>query len=217
MPGQVREAGAGEQKGQPSQSAVPRQPVASSQIEALLSRMQRGDREAAAEFITRYGARVRRRVRGKLPPSMRRLFDSQEILSTVGRRLDRYVRSGKLDLLAEGQLWALVFRLADNAVIEKARLFRRLDRIEGEDGPFARILLDRLHRAERAAGAELEIDAALHELASETDREILSQWLLGRSHAETAMRLGCAPTAVRKRWQRIKHRLREHLRPEVAT
>ena len=95
-------------------------------VQLLLDRMRSGDRVAAAVFITRYGSRIRRRIHGKLSPAMRRIFDSQDILSTLGRRLDQYVRFGRLAAASEDELWALVFRMAENAVIDKARVFRRL-------------------------------------------------------------------------------------------
>ena len=66
-------------------------PIPQENVESLLRRMRNGDREAAAQFITRYEDRIRRRIRGKLNPSVRRLFDSQDIFSTIGRRLDQYV------------------------------------------------------------------------------------------------------------------------------
>src|SRR5262245_43990251 len=73
-------------------------------VPELLARMRAGDRQAAAVFITRYESKIRRRVRGKLSLSMRRIFDSQDIVSTLGRRLDLYVRSGKLEAQSEQQL-----------------------------------------------------------------------------------------------------------------
>ncbi len=35
---------------------------------------------------------------------MRRLFDSQDILSTVSRRLDQYVQAGKVQAASMGQV-----------------------------------------------------------------------------------------------------------------
>ncbi|MFM9994440.1 MAG: hypothetical protein ACKVU4_01420, partial [Phycisphaerales bacterium] len=64
--------------------------------EALLQRMRRGDRAAAGEFVNRYGSRLLRRIRSKLSQPMRRVFDSVDILSTLARRLDRFVSSGQL-------------------------------------------------------------------------------------------------------------------------
>ena len=62
-----------------------------------LDRMRRGDRVAAAVFITRYSSRIHRRISGKLSPGMRRVFDTQEIFSTFGRRLDQLVRRSVLE------------------------------------------------------------------------------------------------------------------------
>lgn len=181
-------------------------------VDEIISRMRHGDREAAAVFITRYGSRVRRRIRGKLGPTMRRVFDSQEILSTVGRRLDLYVRSGRLQAVGEGQLWSLIFRIADNALIDKVRVFQRLQAVESSDSDFAHELLARLQQAESTEpeGAEFEIERAFCVISDETDREILSLWLLGQPHTLIAKEVGMAATGVRKRWQSIKEQLRRH-------
>lgn len=149
---------------------------------------------------------------------MRRLFDSQEILSTLGRRLDRYVEAGRLEAASEQQLWSLVFRMADNAVIDKARVFRRLERSEREDGPVAQELSRRLHSAERRRpdGFEIEIERAVASLPDPVDRQILYFWLADMPQSEIAEFVDLAPTAVRKRWQKIRGILRERLVAEVA-
>jgi hypothetical protein len=141
---------------------------------------------------------------------MRRLFDSQEIMSTLGRRLDAFVKSGQLRADSLGELWGLVFRIADNSLVEKARVFRSLEAHEGEDSQAARSLLDRLRQAEeRDADAPLiEIDSALRMLDDAVDREILSLWLMGNSHVGIAHSVALTPAAVRKRWQRIRTALR---------
>src|SRR5438046_3107354 len=101
--------------------------MAQQEPEALLTRMRAGDRTAAAEFVSRFAPRIRRRIRGKLNPAMRRLFDSQEIMSTLGRRLDAFIGSRQLNADSMNELWALLFRMADNSLIEKARVFRSLE------------------------------------------------------------------------------------------
>jgi DNA-directed RNA polymerase specialized sigma24 family protein len=177
----------------------------------LLMRMRAGDRDAAAEFLTHFGPRIRRRVRGKLPTAVRRLFDSQEIMSTLGRRLDKVVRSGQIRASSLPELWGLVFRITDHSVIEKARLFRSLETREGEDGPIAHQMLERLKQAEQREedGPLIEVDAALRSLESGVDREILSLWLMGNSQADIAQTVGLAATAVRKRWEKIRGKLRD--------
>ena len=193
--------------------ATPRDAHLPASIDDLVLRMRQGDRHAVAEFVTLYGPFVRRRVRGKLGPTMRRLFDSQEILSTLSRRLDRYVRSGRVEAATEPQLWALVFRMVDAALIDKVRIIRRLRHVEGEDTDFARSFLSRLDEAGRVGddGVELTVDAALNLLPSATDRQILSLWLMGNSHRLIAEYVGLSHEATRKRWQSIRERLRAHL------
>jgi DNA-directed RNA polymerase specialized sigma24 family protein len=185
--------------------------MAHQEPEALLDMMRSGDRTAAAAFLARFAPRIRRRVRGKLSPAMRRLFDSQEIMSTIGRRLDAFIGAGQLDAASLAQLWSLLFRMADNSLIEKARVFRSLQAKEGEDSPFAQSVARRLKDAEQRDpdGPLIEIDRALHCLDDRIDREILSLWLMGSTHNEIGATIGLAPTAVRKRWQGIRGHLRE--------
>lgn len=183
-------------------------------INDLLRRMRGGDRGAAAEFVTRYGSRIRRRIRGKLGPSIRRLFDSLEILSTLGRRLDLYVMSGRLQVHNEAQLWSLVGKMTDRALVDKARVFRRLQVVEREDSQFAHALAARLGMIDRAdpiGGAELEIENCLKALSDAVDRQILSLWLAGESHQTIAEVVSIGTDAVYKRWERIKFQLRERL------
>src|SRR5215468_7302155 len=106
--------------------------------------MRAGDRTAAALFVERFAPQIRRRIRGKLNPAMRRLFDSQEILSTLGRRLDAFIGAGRLSGGSLNQLWSLPFRIADNSLIEKARVFRSREGKEGEDSSLAQRRASRL-------------------------------------------------------------------------
>jgi DNA-directed RNA polymerase specialized sigma24 family protein len=179
--------------------------------QTLLARIRAGDREAAAEFLDRYRERIQRRIRGKLGPAMRRLFDSQEILSTLGRRLDHGVRTGDVRAVSVEQLLSYVFTIADHSLIEKARLFRALEAREGEDGPLAHRMADRLREVERARveGPLIEIDAALRSLHDGEDRQILSMWLMGQRLIDIADDLGIEYAATRKRWEKIRGRLRE--------
>lgn len=178
----------------------------------LLARMRAGDREAASRFVSEFGDVIRRRVRGKLGRGMRRLFDSQEILSTVSRRLDRYVLNGQVRAGDAPQLWGLVFKMVDAALVDKARVYTRLRGIEGEDSQFARSALRRIEESERAGeeSAELEIDNAFRSLKSDMDRELLAMWLNDLPFAQIASLLNTTPEAARQRWKTI----RTHLRSE---
>ena len=180
-------------------------------VETLLDKMRDGDREAAALFVVRYGPRIRRRIRGKLGPAMRRIFDSQDILSSVGRRLDAFIRGRKLTAKNEQELWGLVHRIASRVLIDKARVFYHVQETEREDSDFAYMLASRLREAERSptAGIEIELERVFELVGDQTDCTILYHWLEGKSYGTIAEIVNLTPAYVRKRWERLKAGLRE--------
>ncbi|MCC5787775.1 MAG: hypothetical protein JJU33_13865 [Phycisphaerales bacterium] len=197
---------------QPLTATVQPNPMAPEDLESVLARVRAGDREAAAELMQRYGPILRRRFRHKLGRSLRRLFDSQELSSTVARRFDQFVRSGKVRAETPGQLVALLEQIANNALARKIRVMEHLKQLEsGEDSPLASALLQRLNAADQSGPdqAELEIDRLLRSLESPEEREMLSLWLGGASHGVIAAHLDISPAAARKRWERLRQRLRE--------
>jgi DNA-directed RNA polymerase specialized sigma24 family protein len=188
-----------------------------SSVGSLLQAMARGERQAAAEFVIRYGPQIRRRVRGKLRVSMRRLFDSQDILSTLGRRLDGYVHRGNFEARSEGELWSLVFTIAERSVVEKARIWQTLS--ENESG-VARDLAQRGDVTVDAQNQESDPDGEFEQLLGcipvETDRQIARLWSMGRTSDVIATELGLSPEQVRQRWCRTRDRLRERFKEQEA-
>lgn len=183
---------------------------ASAAVEELLRRMRQGDRHAVAEFMDRYGARIRRRIRWKLSKPMRRLFDTMDVLSTVMRRLDLYVGQGKVEATVPDELWSLVLTMADHAVVDKVRIFRRLEQVEGSDSAFAASMLRRLQGAEasRRSNVEVEMEQVFRSLQDPLDRQILALWLEGHTHGSIGEHLGMSEAAARQRWHRIRETLR---------
>jgi RNA polymerase sigma factor (sigma-70 family) len=176
--------------------------------------MGRGDRQALGEFLSRYGPLIRRRVRGKLRASVRRLYDSQDILSTLSRRLDAYVRNGKFQARSEDEFWGMIFKVAQNSMAEKARLVDALETKEGEDSDFATWMLGRLNsppESENAPGSSLDLDDMLDVLQTDEDRTIVRLWATGSNHVQIAAHLGLSETAIRQRWSRIRLVLQEGL------
>ncbi|MCA9297077.1 MAG: sigma-70 family RNA polymerase sigma factor, partial [Phycisphaerales bacterium] len=177
--------------------------------EALLELMRAGDRAAAAEFLDRYRTRIRHRIRWKLAADMRRLFDSQEILSTVGRRLDLYVREGKVRATSPGQLHQFILAVTDSALIDKARRFRRLQRLE-QPGVFADDVRDPLsdsRRAQRLHDAREEIETIVKSIDDPMDRSIFRLREREMNHNEIAREVGLSPESVRQRWSKLCRRL----------
>lgn len=185
--------------------------------DSLLERIRAGDREAAAAFLMRHGDLVRRRIRGRLGPALRSVFDSDEILSTLARRLDEYVSKSPPDVRSEADMLDLIVRIASNAIIDKARIADRLRKVHGQDAAFARQMLVQLESAGAQDGADsgftLVIDKALEALSDNVDRKILWMWLRGWRLSEIARMIGAEPKPTRQRWGRIKKRLAPVLEP----
>lgn len=182
----------------------------SDEVTEAIARIRQGDRHAAAAFVLEHQGLIRRRYRQRLGFRLRRLLDSQDLVSTIVRRLDACVMGRGVRAEDEAQLWALIFRIGDNALIDRRRVLARLDRVEGPDSEIAREWRCRMARAERAQpdGTLLEIDRMLRMLPSEIDRRILTLWLGGLEHNEIAAEIGLTHAAVRQRWARLCARLR---------
>jgi len=166
--------------------------------------MRDGDRDAAAVFVETYGELIRLRVRDKLSNSLRRVLDSEDVLSTVARRLDGLVLGGQIRATTQGELWSLVGAIMRNVVSENIRVSQR-DRAVAA------------HAAESAppesADANADdtdamIERALEVVEDDTDRHILGLWLRDKPHVEIARSMGLRPSAVRMRWSRIKQALK---------
>lgn len=193
---------------------------ASDSIEKLLLRMQNGDKDAAGAFIARYQGRILRRVSQQLGRASRRIFDSQDIFSTLSRRLVQYVHNGQMTAPDVPRLMALITVMTKNAVLDKLRIIRRLERTEGPDSEFAVMMLDRIRAADanRIDGGDREIQRYVELLDSQTDRDILTLWLLNESFVMIADELDLDAPTVRKRWQRIRAKLAGYLKqPEEMT
>ncbi len=182
-------------------------------LDDLLRRMQAGDREAVVEFIDRYGSRIRRRMRDKLGVSMRRVFDSQDLLSTLSRRMDEMVTTGRIRAANDSQLWSLVMSVASHAISENARLVSKLKTIDSptalDDNPVSDEKF-----LELVAGdidARVELQDVFERLQDDVDRHILWMWLMEAPHKRIAAELDMTPSSVRMRWHRITSRLRSSL------
>jgi DNA-directed RNA polymerase specialized sigma24 family protein len=191
-------------------AAIPTQ-ASQPQPEDILARMRTGDREAVGEFVTRYGDLIRLRIRDKLGPRLRRILDSEDVLSTVTRRLDGLVRDRAIRAGSNAELWSLVAAIANHAVAESARSAKR-EQNTLESAP-------RDSESEEAAQptyAHATEDSALTgivgTLQDETDRRILWGRLHDHAHEQIAEEIGSTPSAVRMRWSRIRKLLRDVLR-----
>jgi hypothetical protein len=154
-------------------------------LESFTERMRRGDRAAVAEFLAAPGPAIRARVRHKLGRRVRRVFDSEDILSTVSRRLDGLVADRRLEASEARQMWALIQSIARHATWEKVqgeRADRSGDRGGGDVGGQQRGRLDRPARGERGdARASGGVGDGPDGPDGPGDFDPLVPWMLGRA------------------------------------
>ncbi|CAG1005795.1 hypothetical protein PHYC_03263 [Phycisphaerales bacterium] len=180
---------------------------------ALIDRMRRGDREATGTFLSRYGGVVRQRCRKNLRAPLRKLTDTEELWSSVARRLDAVVAAGDLRAVSESQFWKLLKVIIRNATVDRARLITRLHEVPADDQPLAEALGRHvMHDRE----AESRLWHLIESLPDDKNREITILWLNGHSHAEIGNAVGLAEGAVRFRWHSIRQQLRDVLESEAA-
>ncbi|MEM1331725.1 MAG: ECF-type sigma factor [Planctomycetota bacterium] len=176
--------------------------------ERLVVLVRAGDRSAAAEFTARYEDLIRARIRRRLSSHVRRLFDSQEVFSSTARRLDRFVSSNQAEPLGVEQLIALMTRIAERVVVDKARIVKSFKR--AEDGW---LWPDAADQATATAEPDLTeaLTEAFEQLPETEDRDILSLFLQGKAQVQIAKDLDLPKERVWWRWRRIRESLRNAL------
>lgn len=183
---------------------------------SLLSRIRSGDREAAAEFVTRFEPQLRRRIRERLHRELRPVFDSQDIFSTLCRRFDVYVSKGRVKATSLGEIISLLQIMARSTMIDKARVTHSLQSLtDSEEDPAFIAAITRMAEQSNPGDFEATLERCSAALKSDSDRDILQFWLLGLPHNAIAETLGLEHASVRKRWQLIKERLRDELTREA--
>jgi len=173
----------------------------------LLGRMRDGDRSACGLFMLHYGDLVRLRIRDKLSVPLRRVLDSEDVLATVTRRLDRIVCDEKLRAETDSQLWALVMQIAKNVIRENVRTRTREPGVSSDAE-----LIKRLAAAASdtpAVDRQAATEWAFRVVDDEIDRLIIQRRIAGDSHDRIAALVDLKPSAVRMRWSRVIGMLQE--------
>src|SRR4051812_10513421 len=178
--------------------------------EELLGRIRAGDRSAVAEFIRGHEPLIRRRFRHKLGAVLRRGVGSEDLVSTLSRRLDAYMAMGRLSATTQDQLWALVLRVAERSIMDK---LRDLQRSPGP-GPVGatEVVVSRERLEELALEARTGWNPEeIMQLIPVQDREIARGWLKGLDSKVIGDQVGMSADAVRQKWLRIKRGVRERM------
>ncbi len=178
-------------------------------IELLLKRLREGDREAAAEFVFHYRALLEARVRDWMSSSL----NSDDVLSTVVRRLDNLVSEKKVQAKSVSAMRSLIYSIARNAIREQSRIDRN------EFAAASDVCHSRSQEAASPIAQLMDnsslVDGIPEALPCETDRAILWSRLHDHSHNQIASALDAPPAMVRMRWSRIKKKMFARLSGEL--
>lgn len=174
-----------------------------------------GDRAAIAEFVLRHGPLIRRRLRGRIARGWARVFDLDDVLATIVRRIDGLVLSGELQARSEAQLQALIWSIAEHALADHARMARRengLRQASAESvrgvGAEASCVATRIEEVTEARHVESKI------AGTREDHIALRMRICGNSTAQVAAAIGATAAAVRMRCIRLRDRVTGRQTPQ---
>lgn len=175
----------------------------------LFGRLQGGDRQAAAEMMLRCSRTLRDQFRYRIGPELRRLMDSEDLVSSVARRLDHAVSAGRATFANEAEMWGFLRTLADRVLADRTRELARLRRAESEatrgDPPGG--ATPSTDRPVPGVDSENIETRAFGLLRSEAERRVLTLWLRGMSLSAIATDIGVPAPTVRQQWLRVRNRL----------
>ena len=173
-------------------------------------------REEVAAWAMAHQRQLRTLARSRLTANTRSVFDSEDVFSSVVRRLDGLAAGGALRPHSEAELWALARRIALNTAVSKTRLIERSRILLTEDGPLAYEIERRINVCVGDDDATLLAHRMYEVLESSADRQIFGLLLRGASHRAVGQLLGISEEASRQRWMAIRRRLLAWLRNGAA-
>ncbi len=166
-----------------------------------------GDRDQIAQFVLRHKDAIRNVARRKLSGETRRVFDSEDIMATVLRRVDLLARNGAIRANSEAEMTSLIMTIATNASISKFRLIKLARSRLGEESDFFQEFVRRLNACRDDDEAHALVFQLFDALESSEDRRIYLLRLRGVGHNAIGQMLGISEEASRQRWQRIRKTL----------
>lgn len=166
---------------------------------------------AIARFILDNQSKIRSIARTRLA-TPRTVFDSDEVLATVLRRIDLLVVNGGFAPCSEHDVWGLISTTANNSSLGKASLTHRALSLVKDDGEYAKFMLAQLEACRDDDDAVSLVTRLMLQLSDDTDRQIIGLRLRGASHRVVAGMLGLTEVVVRARWSRALATFRDHAR-----
>ncbi len=165
------------------------------------------NRAALAAFVLEHGETIRRVARRKLSNATAGVYDSQDVLSTVLRRVDMLADRGAIRATTEREMLSLIITIAEHAAIDKTRLMELARSRLHTDGAFARLFLQRLNSCRDDDDTQVLVFQMFQSLRTSIERRLFLLRLRGIEHQVIAEMIGISPAACRKRWSTIMENL----------
>ena len=184
----------------------------------LIARVREGDDAAAAELVRRYEPAIRRSLRLRLDPRLRRVCDSMDLCQAVMASFFVRAATGQYELDTPEQLLKLLITMARHK-LSKARRdrhrARRDPRREVEGSAVQQGLMAQGTSPSRQVEAK-ELLAAVQERMTDEERRLVEMRGQGHDWAAIAAELGGSPEALRKRLARAVARVEAELHLDEA-
>jgi DNA-directed RNA polymerase specialized sigma24 family protein len=164
-------------------------------------------RKAMADYVLANSDKIRSIARRKLTQATRGVSDSEDVFSSVARRLDGLAADGKLRPRSEAELWKLIKVIARNNAVSQTRLIERSRSLLTEDGPLAYELEKRLKACRSDEEATLLFQRMMLALPDGQHRQLLDLMYRGANHTAIASLLQISVDASRQRWLNIRRTL----------
>jgi RNA polymerase sigma factor (sigma-70 family) len=179
----------------------------------LMRRVRAGDDAAAAELVRAYEPAIRRVIRFRLNPRLRRLCDSLDICQAVLGKFFVHAALGQFDLNSPDDLIKLLSTMARNEVLKEQRRQQAARRDLRRDAAGMAA-----EETARAPGVTPSQEVAAAELFQEVQRRLtaeerqLAEWRQqGRGWDAIAAEAGGQPDALRKKLARALERVMQEL------
>ncbi len=171
-------------------------------------------RAHAANLVERQRSIILSRIHRLLGNDARSLANTDDILSTALRRIDQVIMQGGLEAQSERQFYAFVHGVIERTIMEKARKSRGLTAREKMAQEIREAMPSPVVGQRVVTAEELNQIGGL--ITDPIDREIVL--LRGRdlSFIAIAEAMQMAPSAVRKRWSRIRALVRKHIEESLS-
>jgi RNA polymerase sigma-70 factor (ECF subfamily) len=179
----------------------------------LIRRVRAGDEAAAAELVQQYEPAIRRSVRLRLEPRLRRTCDSMDICQAVLHSFFVRAASGQYELDTPEQLLKLLVTMARNKLSKARRDQLRARRDARRDlagGVETQQVAASGSTPSRQVAAK-EILAEVQRRLSADERQLVDLRTQGRDWTTIAAELGGTPEALRKKLNRALARITDQM------